>query len=138
MLHKHGSSRPHTSLLYKGRGAFLKSVSTHSYPDLCSIFFFSFFFSNPFLNIPHFIKHWTSLSRFFAQTYLHIFVLASHFVLSKIQRSFFQKISFSFKHSCICFSPVLKLKKNIWYCNWRFKLSRLHSIVLLEYVGFHF
>lgn len=101
-------------------------------------FFFSFFFSNPFLNIPHFIKHWTSLSRFFAQTYLHIFVLASHFVLSKIQRSFFQKIFFSSKHSCICFSPVLKLKKNIWYCNWRFKLSRLHSIVLLEYVGFHF
>ncbi|PBC31900.1 hypothetical protein APICC_05657 [Apis cerana cerana] len=33
MLHKHGSSRSHSSLLYKGRGAFLKSMSEFPVPE---------------------------------------------------------------------------------------------------------
>lgn len=103
MLHKHGSSRPHSSLLYKGRGAFLKSVSTLILIPISLLF--SFLFPHPIFPF----ENWTFLSSFRVTAFL-----------SKIQ---------PFLYPFIFFSSSFRIKKNVGYRNWSFARFKLFKFV---------
>lgn len=74
-----------------------------------SLLYFFFFFSNPFLNISHFIKHWTFLSRFF-QTYVY-FSVSFCFIKNLIQ--FVRRFSF-LPNILVSFLSSFKIKKKIF------------------------
>lgn len=97
-----------------------------------SLLYFFLFFSNPFLNIPHFIKHWTFLSRFFFQTYVYSF---QRFILFYQKfNSVRSKIFFPSKHSCII--PSFKIKKK--YLILQLKVRAVQIIVFNRIIGISF
>lgn len=97
-----------------------------------SLLYFFLFFSNPFLNISHFIKHWTFLSRFFFQTYIR-FSVSFCFIKNSIQ--FVRRFSF-LPNIFVSFLPSFKIKKK--YLILQLKVRAVQIIMFNRIIGISF